>query len=168
LTSSASTIWGQDIAGNGGYNSGGTLVGDMGKTGASGVTIFAANGALAFAGTNPVTFVTWLSVNDAVGARDVGAIFCAYNGAKLDGIAVSGPTMTAADLAKVTEGVYTAWGYENMYYRGDITAGSDEEKVHDGIKAFIPTNLASAGVALTSMHVARSSDGGTVFTNLGE
>lgn len=167
-TSSASTIWGQDVAGNGGYNSGGTLVTDMAKTGSSGVTVFTASGSLAFTGTHTVDLVTWLSVNDAATARAAGAVFCAYNGVKLDGIAAAGTTMTADDIAKVTEGVYTAWGYENMYYRNAIADGSDEKLVFDGIKAAIPSNLASAGIALTSMHVARSSDGGLVAPSSGD
>jgi hypothetical protein len=38
----------------------------------------------------------------------------------------------------------------------------------DGIKAAIPTNLASAGIALTAMRVARSTNGGTVAPNTGD
>jgi hypothetical protein len=102
-------------------------------------------------------------VSDAVNARNNGAIFCAYNGVKLDGIAASGTSMTAADKAKVTEGIYTAWGYERMYRRNDVTTG-DIKTVYDAIKAAIPlpANLGSAGIALTDMHVSRSVDGGLV------
>lgn len=160
--SNASTVWGQDVAGNGGYNSGSTLRTDMGKTGAS-VTVLDETGTDAFGGPIPVSLVTWLSVSDAVIARNNGAIFCAYNGVKLDGIAASGTSMTAADKAKVTEGIYTAWGYERMYRRNDVTTG-DIKTVYDAIKAAIPlpANLGSAGIALTDMHVSRSVDGGLV------
>ena len=158
--SNASTVWGQDVPGNGGYSSGSTLRTDMGKTGDS-VTVLDETGADAFGAPVRVSFVTWLSVNDAVTARANGAIFCSYNGAKLSDIASSGTTMSAADQAKVTNGVYTAWGYERMYRRNDITSG-DALTVYEGIKAEIPTNLSSAGIALTAMNVGRPSDGGTV------
>jgi hypothetical protein len=158
--SNASTVWGQDVDGNGGYNSGSTLRTDMGKTGAS-VTVLDETGADAFGAPVPVSLVTWLSVNDAVTARNNGAIFCSYNGAKLNDIAASGSTMSAADKAKVTNGVYSAWGYERMYRRNDITSG-DAKTVYDGIKAAIPANLGAAGIALTDMNVSRPSDGGTV------
>lgn len=160
-TASASTVWGQNVDGNGGYNSGSTLRTDMGKTGTSGVTVFDAAGADAFGSTVRADLVTWLSLNDAVSARANGAVFCAYNGVKLDGIAAAGTTMTAADKAKVTEGLYTAWGFENMYRRNDITSG-DAVTVYNGIKTAIQTNLASAGIPLADMHVGRPADGGTV------
>jgi len=161
LAANASTVWGQDVDGNGGYSSGSTLRTDMGKTGTSGVTVFDATGADAFGSTVRADLVTWLSLNDAVTARGNGAIFCGYNGVKLDDIAVSGTTMSAADLEKVTNGVYTAWGFQQMYRRNDITSG-DAKTVYDGIKAFIPTHLAAAGVALGDMNVGRPGDGGTV------
>jgi hypothetical protein len=159
--SNASTVWGNDVAGNGGYNSGSTLRTDMGKTGTSGVTVFDETGTDAFGGTVRADLVTWISLNDAVTARANGAVFCAFNGVKLNDIAASGTTMSAADKAKVTEGFYTAWGYEQMYCRNDIYSG-DTKTVYDGIKAAIPANLGSAGIALSDMHVGRPVDGGTV------
>jgi hypothetical protein len=161
LAANASTVWGQDVDGNGGYSSGSTLRTDMGKTGSSGVTVFDATGTDAFGASVRADLVTWLSLNDAVTARGNGAIFCGYNGVKLDDIAAAGTTMSATDKAKVTEGLYTAWSYQQMYRRNDITAG-DAKTVYDGIKAQIPTHLASAGIALTDMHVSRPGDGGTV------
>jgi len=161
LVANASTVWGQDTAGNGGYSSGSTLRTDMGKTGASGVTVFDAAGADAFGAPVRVDLVTWLSLNDAVTARGNGAIFCAYNGVKLDDIAASGSTMSVADKAKVANGLYTAWGYQQMYRRGDITTG-DAVTVYNGIKTNIASNLAAAGIAIADMNVNRSFDGGTV------
>ena len=161
LASSASTVWSQNIDGNGGYNSGSTLRTDMGKTATSGVTVFDATGADAFGTTVRADLVTFLSLNDAVSARSNGAVICAFNGVKLDGIAAAGTTMTAADKAKVTEGQYTAWGFENMYRRNDITSG-DTVTVYNGIKTAIGSNLAAAGIPLADMHVGRPSDGGTV------
>ncbi len=161
--SNASTVWGQDIAGNGGYNSGSALRTDMARTTAA-VEVLDETGAniAGTAGTTiPLSLVTWLSVNDAATARANGAIFCSYNGVKLDGIAASGTDMTTADRAKVHEGSYTAWGFENMYLRNDVTSG-DKLTVYNGLKAEIPTNLGAAGITLSTMHVGRPADGGTV------
>lgn len=156
----ASNVWGQDVAGNGGYSSGSTLRTDMGKTGAS-VTVLDENGDDAFGAPVRADLVTFLSVNDAATARSNGAVFCAYNGVKLDGIAASGSVLTTADKAKVTNGAYTAWSYQQMYRRNALTSG-DAVTVYNGIKAEIPTNLAAAGIALGDMAVGRPSDGGTV------
>ncbi len=160
-TGNASTVWGQDQPGNGGYNSGSTLRTDMGKTGTSGVTVFDELGADSFGETVRADLVTFLSLNDAVTARNNGAVMCSFNGVKLNDIAASGTTMSAADKAKITEGSYTAWGFQQMYCRNDAYTG-DTKIVYDGIKAFIPSNLGAAGIALGDMHVGRPVDGGTV------
>jgi hypothetical protein len=69
--------------------------------------------------------------------------------------------MSAADKAKVTLGQYTAWGYENMYRRNDITSG-DALKVYNDLKAAIPDNLGTAGIKKSDMVAGRETDGGTV------
>ena len=69
--------------------------------------------------------------------------------------------MSTADKAKVTGGAYTAWSYQNMYRRNDITSG-DALTVYNGLKSAIPSNLGSAGLALTDMAAGRETDGGTV------
>ncbi len=162
LASSASTVWGQSVAGNGGYNSGSTLRTDMGKTGTS-VTVLDELGNDAFGSPVRADLVTWLSVNDAITARGLGAVFCGYNGVRLDQLAVSGTNINsgaATDKAKVTNGSYTAWGYENLYRRNDTTA--NQTTVFTTLLAAVPSNLAAAGIALTDMAVSRSVDGGVV------
>jgi hypothetical protein len=156
----ASTVWGQDVDGNGGYNSGSALRTDMGKTGLA-VTVLDETGADSFGNPVRADLVTFLSLNDAVTARNNGAVFCSYNGVKLNDIATTGSVLSAADKEKVTSGKYTAWSYQNMYRRSSITGG-DALTVYDGIKASIPANLGSAGIALTDMKVGRSLDGGFV------
>lgn len=160
VPANASTVWGQDVAGNGGYSSGSTLRTDMGKTGAS-VNVLDETGSNSFGGPIRADLVTFLSLNDAVTARNNGAVMCAYNGVKLDDIAVSGSTMSAADKAKVTSGRYTAWGYQQLYRRNDIVSG-DAVTVYTGIKNAIPTNLGAAGIPLGDMAVGREVDGGIV------
>lgn len=160
LAANASTVWGQDLAGNGGYNSGSTLRTDMGKTGLA-VTVLDEDGNDAFGEPVRADLVTFLSLSDAVTARGNGAVFCSFNGEKLSDIAAAGSSMSAADKAKVTLGQYTAWGYENMYRRNDITSG-DALTVYNLLKAAIPDNLGTAGIKKSDMVAGRETDGGTV------
>jgi hypothetical protein len=162
LADNKSTVWSNDIAGNGGYSSGSTLRTDMGKTGAA-VTVLDEYGDDAFGVPVKADLVTWLSLNDAITARGNGAIFCSFNGVKLNDIAVSGSIMSATDRAKVTEGAYTAWGFQQLYRRNDITSG-DAVTVYTGIKTALenPANLGAAGITTTEMHAGRPFDGGTV------
>jgi hypothetical protein len=157
-TGNASTVWGQDLAGNGGYSSGSTLRTDLGLTGNS-VTVRDETYADAFGEPQKLTLVSWLSLSDAVTARNNGAVFLAYNGVKLNDIATSGSSMSAADLAKVTNGAYTAWSYQHMYRRNDLTAG-DVVTVYNAIRNNLV--LGSAGIPIAQMNVGRESDGGTV------
>jgi len=172
-TAYASTIWGQDVAGNGGYSSGGGVATALQKTGGS-VTVYNSNYVDSFGSPQHVDLVSWLSVNDAVSAinnggtyaTNSGAVMCAFNGVSLSDVAVAAQTSSSAvmssnDKAKVVNGLYTAWGYERMYCKNDSYTG-DIKTVFDYIKAEVPTHLASAGLALTDMAVSRPSDGGTV------
>ena len=155
----ASTVWGQNLAGNGGYSSGSALRSDMGLTGAS-VYVFNAVGGDSFNAPIRADLVTWLSLSDAATAISNGAIVCSYNGIKLDNFATTG-TMSATDKAKVTNGLYTAWSYQQMYYRNDIT-DADTIAVYNGIKSRIGTNLGTAGISIGDMLTGREVDGGVV------
>lgn len=161
----ASTVWNQDIDGNGGYSSGSALRTDMGKTSTS-VTVLDEYGDTAFSGINCL-LITWLSLPDAASARNSSATVLGYNGQKLTDFAAatSGTAFTAADRALVQQGVYTAWGYQQMYRRNDITSG-DAVLVYDGIKNALPAQLddvsKNLGISSTSMAVTRPGDGGTV------
>jgi len=152
----ASTVWGLDQDGNGGYSSGSTLRDDMGRTSGS-VTVYDADGSELTSGAN-IHLVTWLSLGDAGPARTAGAVVLGYNGVKLSDFASSG-TLSAADNAKVTQGAYTAWSFQQMYRRADITGG-DKASVYDGIKNNLV--LGTTGIAATAMNVGRSVDGGVV------
>jgi len=155
----ASTIWGQDLDGNGGYDSGSSLRDDMARTSAN-CQVLDADGSELFP-AGPITMVSFLSLGDAVPARQAGAKILGYNGVTLTSIAGGASQMDAADIAKVTEGAYTAWGYQQLYRRGDLASG-DEVTVYDGIVGAIAANLGTTGIPLTSMHVGRTYDGGPV------
>lgn len=152
----ASTIWGLDQDGNGGYSSGSTLRDDLGRTSTS-VNVYDADGSVLVTGAN-VHLVTWLSLGDASPARTAGAVVLGYNGVKLADFATNG-TLSAADTAKVTQGAYTAWSFQQMYRRNDIIGG-DKVEVYDNIKDNLV--LGTTGIAATSMNVGRAVDGGVV------
>jgi hypothetical protein len=171
-----STVWDQDLDGNGGYVSGGDLTTLFGKTGDN-VSVVDSDGTTLLQESGRADLVTWVSLNDANTARTNGAVVCGFNGVKLDNFAAgtfaSGNStfnaLTAADKAKVTEGAYTAWGYQNLYARSGIltgTAGSNNAKnnsVYLGIKAALTsTNIGTAGLPISEMKASRPDDGATV------
>lgn len=175
LAGNASSIWIQNTGigndGNGGYSSGSTLRTDMGKTGAA-VTVYDETGADAFGGPQKLTLLTFLSLNDATNARANGAVFLAYDGEKLDVTDAGNTAMTATDVAKVTEGRYTAWGFQQMYLDSTID-GVDanpaiaaeevlQDEVYDSLFTSVQTNLGIAGLPVSAMHVGRPTDGGVV------
>jgi hypothetical protein len=152
----ASTIWGLNVDGNGGYSSGSTLRDDMGRTSTS-VNVYDADGSELLTAAN-VHLVTWLSLGDASPARTAGAVILGYNGVKLTDFASSG-TLSVADTAKVTQGAYTAWSFQQMYRRNDITTG-DKVTVYNNIKNNLV--LGTTGIPEPSMNVGRTVDGGVV------
>jgi hypothetical protein len=161
----ASTVWDQDFDGNGGYSSGGDIRSILVRKGAN-ATVLDEFGDPIFA-NQTVNFVSFLSLSDALKARtvssvDTGAKIIAYNGVKLNDVAVHPATaMSAADLGKITHGAYTAWGYEQLYRRASLTSGP-EVTIFNSLMTAIGSNLGSAGIAIPSMAVSRSTDGGVV------
>jgi hypothetical protein len=154
--SNASIIWGNDMDGNGGYSSGSALRGDMART--TGATqVLDADGSELFP-AGPLHLVTFLSTGDSVNAVNGGAKLLSYNGV---GITPSSGGLNATDKAKVVEGLYTAWSYQQMYRRGDITSG-DALTVYNQIRTNMATSLGSAGIPIAEMYASRTEDGGAV------
>ena len=161
LTANRSVIWGQDIDGNGGYSSGSTLRGDMGKT-ATAVQVREADYSVIIPST-PLTLVTWLSLNDALTARTNGAKILGYDGVTLNDFAVGGTTMSATDKSKVTNGHYAAWSFQQFFDRAVPALSANQASVTSHIRTNIPANLAAAGIPLGDMAVGRASaDGSTI------
>jgi hypothetical protein len=169
LATSASTVWGQDVPGNGGAFSGSVLRGHLALAGTS-VTVFDADGFDLFgAPQTGISLVSWVSLNDATTARTNGAKIVAFNGVSLavnansSGTTGTGSTfnlMTAADKDKCYRGNYTAWNFQQMYRR--TTASANTVTLYNKIAAAIPTNLGSAGLRSSDMKVGRPSDGGVI------
>lgn len=154
--SNKSVIWGQDVDGNGGYNSGSALRGDMGKTSA-GCQVLDTDGSVLYP-AGQIHLITWLATPDAALAAAAGGKVLAYNGVSITPTVSS---FSAEDKAKVTEGQYTAWGYERLYRRGALTSG-DKVTVWTQIINNIGPNLGGNGIPIADMHVSRPSDGGVV------
>lgn len=167
LETSKSIVWGNDIDGNGGAFSGSGLRADLGRLGAS-VTVFDADGSDLLGGpqTN-ISLVSWISLNDAVTARGLGASIVAFNGSQLDvnadvngNVVVGGTFMSLADREKCYNGQYSAWNFQQMYYRFGSSPATIQ--LYGLIRDAIPTNLGSAGLKTQDFKVGRANDGGTM------
>ena len=185
----ASTIWGNDISGNGGYSTGGDIRSDLAKTSASaavwefvdGLTdeengpdgvITADEDEQAVAPTT-LYLLSWLTYGDARTARGTGsasartAEILGYNGVILSGLAGDNPgsTISAADKSLVSSGQYAAWSFQQLYFTGANNNSNNNWKVFQELKTRLndSTVIGSAGLALNEMRVNRSSDGGTII-----
>lgn len=155
--SNASTVWGQDIDGNGGYSSGSALRADLGRT-STNVTVYDVDGS-ELATNATIALVSFLSASDANSARTNGGKILGYNGIRLDEFATNGIITNTSDIRKITNGLYTAWSFQQMYRRNDIVSGPIVT-VYNGIKTNLV--LGNTGLLKSQMAVTRSVDGGVV------
>lgn len=176
----ASTVWGLDQDGNGGYSSGGDIRTDLTKSSPS-AAVWAFED-LDESGDYDSTedaqsvapaklyLVSWLSVGDAKTAAGNTvtdkAYILGYNGVRLDAFAADVTTLgstglAAADRAKVVNGSYTAWGYEQLLY---TTGNANAATVFTDLKSRLNSAsvIGNAGIPLGEMLVNRQFDGGTV------
>jgi hypothetical protein len=126
---------------NGGYPSGGQLAAAMGNNTPANTTV-----------------ITYLGTNDANGtAIPAGAVELSYCGQFLGGTTGTDYNLVTA----LTEGKYTFWGYEHLYYRSG-TGGVVQTTADTVANQLLTTD---AVVRLSSMHVSRTSDGGKITQN---
>jgi hypothetical protein len=161
----ASTIWGQDVDGNGGYNSGATLRGDLARTSAS-TSVLDVDDSDIYGTPQNVVMLSFVGAPDAQKALTaaVPAKVAGWNGSTLTSLSNPIATaMNAADQAKIREGAYSAWGYENLYYSGSLSL--DEGTFYSNLKTSIASRLAAnpvEGIVLSTMHVSRPDDGAPI------
>lgn len=136
----ASTINGIPVAlFNGGYASGGQLGAAMGNTAPAGFSV-----------------VTYLGVSDAdTNINANGVVELKYNGVLLGNVGGNYNSATA-----LTEGDYTFWGYEHLYYRA-ATGGTAVGTVADTLANQLKNT--DAQVFLSSMKCLRNTDGSVVL-----
>jgi hypothetical protein len=179
-SSYASTVWGNDIDGNGGHVSGSDLRGDLSKTTASTAVwefvdgdesgTITSNEDSQVRAAEKLYLLTWITYSDAISARGNGtastrtAEVLGYNGVILPGLSGDNPpaTMGAADKELVATGRYTAWNFQQLYY---INATSGASTVFNELKTRLNSAsvIGSAGMPMGEMQVNRTVDGGTIL-----
>jgi hypothetical protein len=141
---------------NGGYSSSTALRDQLDDTSAS--VDLADHTGLVFASGQNVILVSYLTNADAVTAISGGAKALSYNGY---GITPAIP-LSASDKAKITNGQYTLWSFEQFVKT--INATATETFVHSLLVNVISSNIGSAGgLTMNEMSgVIRPQDGGNV------
>ena len=157
----ASTIWGADAAGNGGYASGGAIVPIFSRTANTTVAIKNAGGNVTSTANGTDTIImTVISSQDANDIQTGGGRVLSYNGSYIEPAPL--PTgLTTADKNKIAKGQYTLWSYENLFYRDDVS----DQPTLDFIALLetnVPAGIGGNGVAISDMKVSRAKDGGSL------
>lgn len=164
-TGNASTLWGNNVLGNGGYRSSSALREIMGRTSAS-VTVYDGETQDPLLGPSPILLLTWLSTADSLNAATNGAKILAYNGVQITPLAANDPNnfngsgFNETDFQKVTSGNYSAWSYQHLYHHGSLSA--NEQIWRDQmVNTYIVPGLQQTanGLALTDMNCERPDDG---------
>jgi hypothetical protein len=114
--------------------------------------------------------ISWVTYNDARTARGTGlasartAEVLGYDGVRLEGLAGDNPptNLTGLDLDKVTNGAYTAWNFQQLYY---IASAPGATSVFNSLKTQLnnPTVIGTAGLPTGLMNVNRTVDGGVIL-----
>ncbi len=129
-------------AGDGGYNSGGTLAGVFGSQ--TPTALDDGNG-----GTAIGFYIGYAGISDANVAIAAGAKELTWNGVSYSDVAVQ-------------EGRYTFWGYESLGYQNSLEA--EKKAVADALALQIRTVDAPAP-KINTMHCQRATDGAPVIQN---
>jgi hypothetical protein len=146
---------GLEQAGNGGYFSGGTISGQFDDTSQS--VDLADDAGSVFASAQNVILVSYLGNNDALNAINAGAKALTWNGY---GVTPANP-LSDADKAKITNGQYTAWNFEQFVKATNATAA--DTTIYNAVIAALPGNIGNSGLTMAEMAgVLRPQDGGTI------
>ncbi len=151
-----STVWSQNVLGNGGYESGGSLRALFENPSAANVDVYFTDAGGTPTVYNSPVLITWLSVGDAATAVTNGAKALNFNGV---GITPADP-LSASDVEKIAYGQYTGWGYQQLYRISGLS--SDQLTVDNALRSFISGFLGGAGLPTSTMQSSRAVDGGFV------
>lgn len=171
-TGNASTLWGQNVTGNGGYRSSSALRTLMTRTSPS-VAIYDGVSQTPQISNANVVLLTWLSTADSQNAAAAGAKVLAFNGVQVTPLAASSPNnfqgtgFSEADFRKITTGAYSAWSYQHLYHWGSLSAS--EQAWRDAmVNTWLEPGLQQTanGVTLGAMNVERADDGFPIFGSL--
>jgi len=158
----ASTLWGNNQAGNGGYATGDAINADFGKTTAATTVWDNTDSPIETAAS--ISLMTFLGGADAKTAVDAGATAIQWNGVGLTSLIAANSAISSTDADKIYNGTYSAWSYENLYYK--TTPTGDSLNTYTKLKTQIATVLNSLvsfdGVAVANMIASRSDDGAPI------
>jgi hypothetical protein len=140
--------------GNGGYLSGGTIAGLFVNKSDAPFQLESAAGTNDL-GTSPgAHIVAWVGTSDALTAVNGGGAYLKYEGVSYTG---------SADDANITNGMYTAWSNEHLFYTSlTTTPGSSQTAVKEKLAISINDNMGTAGIPTGNMLVGRTEEGGVV------
>ena len=161
-----STIWGNSATdGNGGYQSGGTLVTAMTNSTPS-CQVLNADGTSKFSAA-ALDLVSWVGVGD-IGSNLSKVKVLSYNGVSIT-VQSSGPVIDATSKAKIVSGLYDAWGTENLLYKTNAAPAGDFATFDTQIRAKLTdtTIVDASGITTGEMKVSRTpTDGGVIAPKL--
>jgi len=178
-----STVWGNTLNGNGGHASSSDVRTDLSKTTASTEvyefldlneddTITSDEASLVSAAAK-LYMLSYVTYDDARSARGTGlasartAEVLGYGGVRLEQLAGDNPAErlsdagASQDLAKVANGVYTPWNFQQLYY---VSSRTGAATVFNELKSRLNSTavIGRAGIPIGSMNVNRTVDGGVM------
>jgi hypothetical protein len=178
-----STVWGNNLDGNGGHVSSSDVRTDLSKTTAS-TAVFEfvdldESGTITFDEAvetrvaSKLYMISYVTYSDARSARGTAlasarnAEVLGYEGVRLNQLAGDNPAerlsdaAASEDLAKVTNGAYTPWNFQQLYY---VSSRSGATTVFNDLRSRLnnATVIGKAGVPIGAMNVNRTIDGGVI------
>lgn len=178
-----STVWGNSLDGNGGHVSSSDVRTDLSKTTAN-TAVFefvdldesgdiTADEAVEVSSASKLYMISYVTYDDARAARGTGlasartAEVLGYEGVRLEQLAGDNPAdrlsapAAAEDLAKVANGAYTAWNFQQLYY---VSSRSGASTVFNELRDRLnnASVIGRAGVPIGAMNVNRTVDGGVI------
>jgi len=141
-----------------------TEFGNSGHTSNSGVNgVLLVDRSLLNLGGEPVdaVFCGYLTISDALTASGYNEATGTYSGTGAIPLTYNGVRYSAEN---VRNGSYTLWGYQQLYAAPSLS--TEIQSFDTALRAAIPANLGTAGIAISSMRVTRfGGDGGTITPN---
>jgi hypothetical protein len=182
-TAYRSTVWGNSLDGNGGHVSSSDVRTDLSKTTASTEVYefldsnedgeITSNEASLLSAAAKLYMISYVTYDDARSARGTGlasdrnAEVLGYEGVRLEQLAGDSPAErlsdagASEDLAKVANGVYTPWNFQQLYY---VASRDGAATVFNELKTRLNSAsvIGRAGLPIGSMNVNRTIDGGVI------
>lgn len=181
-TTYKSTVWGNNVNGNGGHVSSSDVKTDLSKRTTSTIAYAFGDDEDTGEATKDTRFtqfaaakcymISWVTYNFARDARGTGlaanrtAEILGYDGVRLEGLAGDNPPTNLAgdDLAKVSNGTYTAWNFQQLYYIASRPgAPAVFSSIESQLNSVTPNVIGTAGLRTGLMNVNRTVDGGVIL-----